>query len=98
MAKSYFYLGIEEVQHYDYMIQRGYSHKIVEIRGQKYVIFSLMDKPHVGIAWPTLTGRLDGMPIESDTIFEPCMPLQKMIIKSLKMSLIRILLFPRLAD
>lgn len=96
--RSYYYLNVEEIQHYAYMLHNGYSHKTIDLKTQKFIVFALLDKPHVGIAWPTVTGNIDGASFTADTIFEENRRLQGKIMPRLAGSTIRCLLFPRYAD
>jgi len=97
-GKTYFYLTYDEVRHYHYMLSHGYAHKIVGTDTQRYVVFALIDKPHVGIAWPTISGNIDYMPSSFDVILEPFAELQEAIASQLVGSTIRGLLFPRYSE
>ena len=95
---TFYYLTAEELRHYQYMLDHGYEHKVVQLCAQKYIIFPVVDKPDVGIAWPTITGKLDAIPTSVDTVFDVPDQLQLQVLKSLSGSTIRILLVPRYAD
>jgi hypothetical protein len=88
-----FYLTTADVQHYSYMLQHGYSHKVVGTPSQDYVVFGVIDKPKVGIAWPTLSGSIDRIPT-NDVIFQLYAPLQDIIAPYIVGSTIKFLLFP----
>jgi hypothetical protein len=96
--KDYYYLTAEEMRHYKYMLSHEYSHKLVQTGSQKYLVFPIVDKLRIGIAWPTLTGNLDGLSKDVDSIFSPYLPLQRIILPLIQGSTIRVLMFPRYAD
>jgi len=98
MTNELYYLTAEEIRHYQYMLSNGYEHKIVELGNQTYIVFPLIDKSHIGVAWPSVTGKIDGVSIDSDTMFQPCMPLQNKLMRHLKGSTLRILVFPKYAN
>ena len=88
--KSFYYLTSDEIRHYQYMLDNNYTHKIVELPSQKYIVFPVVNKEQTWIAWPTTSGKLDGQ--VGDAIFEPCLQLQS---KLLPIDGVVGLLFPR---
>ena len=94
---TFLYLTAEELRHYQYMLNRGYEHKVVQLRSHRYIVFPVVDRPEVGIAWPTVTGKLDSIPTSADTVFDAPEQLQPQILAHLSGSTVRILLVPRYA-
>jgi hypothetical protein len=95
--KDYYYLTADEMRHYKYMLSHEYSHRLVQLKTQQYLIFPMVDKPRLGIAWPTLVGDLDGLS-DTDIILHPCLPLQRILLPSIQGSTIRALMFPQYAN
>jgi len=93
--KDYYYLTAEEMRHYKYMLSHEYSHKLVQTGSQQYLVFPIVDRLKIGIAWPTVTGDLDGLSKDADSIFSPCLSLQQKILPLIQGSTIRTLVFPR---
>ena len=88
-----YYLNHNEIEHYQYMLDKGYKSYNAVIGGQLYIIFQVVDKDYIGIAWPSVSGRLDGVPI-GDTFLMSCQSLQDLILPQLPDSF-KVLLFPR---
>jgi len=80
------------------MLDHGYEHKVVQLKSQKYLIFPVVDKPAIGIAWPTVSGKLDGVTTSADTVFDAPDQLQLPLLQKLNGSTIRLLMVPRYAD
>ena len=91
----YYYLTTDEMQHYKYMLASNYERESVSISDQQYVIFPVIGKPHIWIAWPTITMGLDGMSDASDTIFQPHVQLQLKLMPQITTAGVEVLLFPR---
>lgn len=91
---DYYYLTADDVRHYEYMLARGYPRKVVCAASQKYLVFQIVDKPDIGVAWPTITGGLDGVTI-GDVLLQVYEPMQRKIMPLVSGSTLRILLFPR---
>ena len=96
-ATNLYYLTASEIQHYCYMLEHGYSSKLVAIDGQQYLVFPVLDKKHAGIAWPTVTGKLDGASRVVDTKFQHDEKLQQAIMPHISGSTIATLVFPQYA-
>lgn len=54
-----FYLMPGHLRHYQYMIDNGYKHEIVQLPSQKYIVFKFPEDVTIGIAWPTTTDKID---------------------------------------
>lgn len=93
--KADYYLTLDEIYHYKYMIENGYPHKIVEMAMQKWIVFPLINKIWLGVAWPTVTGSLDGCQMENSIIFQHDAKLEKCLMQLIKSSTILRLVFPR---
>ncbi len=90
-----YYLSADEIAHYRYIIKHGYDSEVIDIGSQKYVVFQVIDKPEIGIAWPTINGGIQMLDEVLDTLFEYHIPLQEKILPKVKDKDIKILLFPR---
>lgn len=91
-----YYLTTEEVKHYQYMLDHNYPYIIVNMDTQRYVIFKVVDKEYIGIAWPIGDGKPQlRYATDADVVFEPCLSLQSMIMEILGKVDLKILLFPR---
>jgi len=95
---TYYYLDVDELQHYAYMLRNGYCHKIVDLGFQKFLVFAIPNKTRIGIAWPTITGGLDGASTVADTILEAHDGLRSLILPHIAGSTISAVLFPRYAN
>ena len=93
-----YYLTEDDIKHYDHMLSKGYVSEIVELDKQNFVVFEIMDKPEVGIAWPTILGGLDGLKDGSQVILEFHAPMHTLVAPHVKNKNIKILLFPRYPD
>ena len=93
-----YFLSEEDIKHYNFMLARGYNAEVVTLEGQNYVVFEVMKKPYIGIAWPTVTGRLDGLVDGLQTILEFHTPLHQKVMPKVKNPNIKILLFPRYSN
>jgi hypothetical protein len=96
-AEDFYYLTANEMQHYRYMLEHDYPQKLVKDDGQQYLVFQVLERPRVGIAWPTVTGELDGLSNEADTIFQYYKPLQQKLMPHIEGSTIAVLIFPQYA-
>jgi len=89
-----YYLNRFEIEHYQYMLTKGYTSHKATVGGQEYIVFPVVDKEYIGIAWPTITGLLDAIP-QGSVIFAIYAPLQKQILSQISLPSIKVLLFPR---
>ena len=96
--RAYYYLTAEEVQHYQYMMDHGYSCKTINTGRQEYVVFAMAARPEVGIAWPTVDGKIGAVSKSADTVFDFYEPLHFALVEHLKGSTIQIILAPRYVD
>ena len=98
MPDKVYYLTTEEIQHYQYMLDRGYGYKIVDTGSQEYVVFAVADKPEIGVAWPAINGKIKAVPKSADIVLDFYKPLHQLLIEHLKGSTIQTLLAPRYVD
>jgi len=94
-SKTFYYLTHQEVVHYQRIIERGYKHYIVQLPSQRYIVFPVVNKEYIGIAWPTVTGKLDGAQDGNDVIFDVDSKLQNIILPLVPLDELKVLLFPR---
>ena len=93
--QTLYYLPAHEVAHCQFVIDNGYPYESIDLGTQRYVVFEFVERPGIGIAWPTVTGGMDGINKELDTVFQPDSRIQDQILAKLKNKDIRAILFPR---
>lgn len=92
-----YYLSSDEIKHYNYVIKHGYNCETVNLESQQYIVFETVDRQDIGIAWPSINGKIMQMNDSLDTLFEQYGPLQRLIMPNLRNDSIKTLLFPKYA-
>lgn len=92
------YLTEDDIKHYNHMLSKGYESELIELDSQSYLVFAINKKQYIGVAWPTVTGELDGIIDGAQVILEFHKSMHNYVYPHVENKGIKILLFPRFPD